>query len=141
MVRGVFVLLAATLAVASVVAQGKVISASNAWVKAPASGETTASAFVVVDNPTMYDVYLVSASTDAAGSVQFQRAPKAADGKPEPVSSLTAPAYGMVELKPDGVYLLLSDLKRPLNPGDTVELTLMTDGGVAIAATAEVRKN
>ena len=89
----------------------------------------------------MYDVYLVSASTDAAGSVQFQRAPKIAAGKPEPVSSLTAPAYGSVEFKPDGVYLLLSDLKRPLNPGDTVELTLTTDGGVTLSASAQVRKN
>jgi copper(I)-binding protein len=140
MARCVLVVLVAAFAADSVVAQEKVISASKAWVKAPAAGETTATAFVVVDNPTMYDVYLVSASTDAAGSVQFQRAAKTADGKPEPVSALTAPAYGMVELKSDGVYLLLSDLKRPIKPGDSVVLTLTTDGGVALEATAQVRK-
>jgi copper(I)-binding protein len=140
MVRTVLLLLVA-LAVDGVVAQEKVVSASKAWVKAPAAGETTATAFVVVDNPTMYDVYLVSASTEAAGSVQFQRAPKTADAKPEPVSALTAPAYGMVELKPDGVYLVLSDLKRPINPGDIVVLRLTTDGGVVLEATAQVRKD
>ena len=140
MVRIVLLLLGA-LAVDGVVAQEKVVSASKAWVKAPAAGETTATAFVVVDNPTMYDVYLVSASTEVAGSVQFQRAPKTADAKPEPVSALTAPAYGMVELKPDGVYLLLSDLKRPINAGDIVVLRLTTDGGVVLEATAQVRKN
>jgi copper(I)-binding protein len=141
MVRCVLVALVATLASAPVVAQQKVISASNAWVKAPAAGEKTATAFVLVDNPTMYDVYLMSASTDVAGSVQFQRAPKTPGAKPEAVASVTAPAYGMVELKADGVYLLLSDLKRPLNPGDTVDLVLTTDGGMTIEAAAQVRKD
>jgi len=141
MVRRVLLLLLVTVAVNGVAAQTKVISASNAWVKAPAAGEKTATAFVMVDNPTMYDVYLVSASSDVAGSVQFLRAPKTAEGKPEPVPALTAPAYGMVELKADGVYLLLSDLKRPINPGDTVALTLTTDGGASIETTAQVRKN
>jgi copper(I)-binding protein len=140
MLRTVLLLLVA-LAVDGVVAQEKTVSASKAWVKAPAAGETTATAFVVVDNPTMYDVYLVSASTEAAGSVQFHRAPKTADAKPEPVAAVSAPAYGMVELKPDGVYLLLSDLKRPINPGDIVVLRLTTDGGVVLEATAQVRKN
>ncbi len=141
MVRRVVLLVLLTVAADGVAAQAKVMRASNAWVKAPAAGQTTAPAFVVVDNPTMYDVYLVSASTDAAGSVQFQRAPKTPDAKPEPVPTLTAPAYGTVELKADGVYLLLSDLTRPINPGDTVELLLTTDGGATIEATAEVRKN
>jgi periplasmic copper chaperone A len=139
--RHVLIALLLTVAVHSVLAQEKTLGASQAWVKAPAVGDTTATAFVVVDNPTMYDVYLVSASTGVAGSVQFQRAPKTSAGKPEPVTALTAPAYGKVELKPDGVYLLLSDLKRALNPGDTVELTLTTDGGVTVTASAAVRKN
>src|SRR5262245_17760936 len=126
----------ATLVVASLVEQ-KVVSASKAWIQAPAAGETTAVAFVVVDNPTMYDVYLMSAATDVAGKVQFQ---KTTGSKPEVVDNLIAPAYDSIEFKPGGNRLLLSDLKRPLNPGDKVWITLTTDGGTTIEAEAEVRK-
>jgi copper(I)-binding protein len=127
----------AALLVASLVEQ-KVVTASKAWIKAPAAGETTAIAFVVVDNPTMYDVYLMSASTDVAGKVQFQ---KMVGAKAEVIESITAPAYDSVELKPDGNQILLMDLKRPLNPGDKVRITLTTDNFATIEAEAEVRKN
>ena len=126
----------AGLLVASLVEQ-KVVSASKAWIKAPAAGETTAIAFVVVDNPTMYDVYLVGASTDVAGKVQFQKTVAAG---PEVIEHITAPAYDSVEFKPGGNQLLLSDLKRALNPGDKVWITITTDGGATIEAEAEVRK-
>ncbi len=126
------------LAVASIAAQ-KQLSASKAWVKAPAAGETSAIAFAVVDNPTMYDVYLMSAASDVAEAVEFRRAK--GGGPPEVVANLTAPAYGAVELKADGVYLLLTGLKRALKRGETIAITLTTDGGVAIDVAAEVRSN
>jgi hypothetical protein len=127
----------AALLVASLIDQ-KVVTASKGWIKAPAAGETTATAFVVVDNPTMYDVYLVSASTDVAGKAQFQ---KMVGAKAEVIESITAPAYDSVELKPDGNQILLTDLKRPLNPGDKVKITLTTDNFATIEVDAEVRKN
>jgi copper(I)-binding protein len=128
----VAVLLCASLA------EQKVVSATKAWIKAPAAGETTATAFVFVDNPTMYDVYLVSAATDVAGRVQFQ---KVAGGKAEAVESFTVSAYDSIDLKPDSNHLLLMDLKRPLNPGDKVRLTFTTDNFATIEVEAEVRKN
>ena len=127
----------AALLVASLSGQ-KALSASKAWIKAPAAGETTAAAFVVVDNPTMYDVYLMSVTTDVAGKAQFQ---KVVGGKPEVVEAITAPAYDSVELKPDGNQIALLDLKRQLTPGEKIVLTLTTDGGVTIDVEAEVRKN
>jgi copper(I)-binding protein len=128
----VAVLLCASLA------EQKAVSATKAWIKAPAAGETTATAFVFVDNPTMYDVYLVSAATDVAGRVQFQ---KVAGGKAEAVESFTVSAYDSIDLKPDSNHLLLMDLKRPLNPGDKVRLTFTTDNFATIEVEAEVRKN
>ena len=62
-------------------ADQKVVSASKAWVKAPASGETGAAAFLTVENPGMYDIYVISASSDAAGTVQL-RGPGAGGGAP-----------------------------------------------------------
>ena len=43
-------------------------------------------------------------------------------------------------MDPKGVYLLLTDLKRPLKDGDMVSLTLTTDGGAALKVSAAVRK-
>jgi copper(I)-binding protein len=128
------VILAALLA-ASLVEQ-KVVSASKAWIKAPAAGDTTATAFVIIDNPTMYDVYLVSATSDVAGKVQFQ---KMTGAKAEVIESITAPAYDSVELKPDGNQILLLDLKRPLKSGEKIRITLTTDNFATIEVDAEVR--
>ena len=114
----------------------KALSASKAWVMVPAAGQTSAKAFVLIDNPTMYDVYLVSAQSDVAASVTFQ---KGSDAKPETVPNITAPAYDSVELKPDGVHMLLTGLKKPLKPGDKVTIVIATDSGVTIEATADVK--
>ena len=114
------------------------LKVSKAWIKAPAAGETTAAAFLVVENPTAYDVYLMSAASDAAERVQFR---KVVDKKAEVVEYVIAPAYGSVEFTAEGVQLVLIDLKSPLEPGDKVPLTLTTDGGFDIGVEAEVKKN
>ena len=117
----------------------KNVSASDAWIRTPAPGDTTATAFVVVDNPTMYDVYVMTVETDVAGKVEFRKAPKPG-AKPESVAQISAPAYGKVLMTADGVHLLLSDLKRPLKDGEKIWLTLTTDGQVVMEIEAVVRK-
>jgi len=109
-------------------AQQKPVTAADGWVQAPKAGETTAAAFAIVRNPTMYDVYVTAAATDAAGSVELRQAAPGTPGKV--VKQLTVPAYESVSMGPAGMHLLLKDLKRPLKPGDTVSLTLTTDQGV-----------
>ena len=54
-------------------------------------------------------------------------------------SNITIPAYGSVELKADGPFVLVSELKGQPKAGDTINLKLMTDGGVAIAIAAVVK--
>jgi copper(I)-binding protein len=116
----------------------KAVAASSAWVKAPASGETGAAAFVTIENPGMYDIYVVSASTDAAGAVQL-RAPGAGGAAPAPIKEAVVPAYDSLEMTPTGPHLWLTDLKRPLKAGETISLTVVTDGGLALEVKAEVR--
>ena len=127
------------LATSTSSAQQKTVSASNAWIVAPAAGETTTVGFVHIENPTMYDVYVVSATTDVAGKVEFERTAKTPDGKSQVVETITAPAYGAVDLTRDGVQLRLSDLKKPLKSGETVALTFSTDSGASFEVTAQVR--
>jgi len=120
-----------------VTAQPKVVAAADGWVKTPAAGETTAAAFALIHNPTMYDVYVTSASADVAGSVELREAVPKTSGKTVP--HITVPAYESVKMGPAGVHLLLKDLKKPLKEGDTVNLTLITDQG-ALKVAAAVHK-
>ena len=104
-------------------------TASDTW--AQVSAETVL-VYATVNNPTMYDVYLVSGKTDAAGKVELLDGDKV-------VTALTVPAYGFLELKADGPRVRLSGVKSQLKAGDELKLTLETDGGVPIAIAAVVK--
>lgn len=108
------------------------IAASEAWATESAA-DGTASAYLSVSNPTMYDIYIVSASSDAAGKVELRDGDKAA-------REITVASFGYATLDPSGgPFLRLSELKSPLKAGDTIELTLETDGGVTLVTTAVVK--
>jgi hypothetical protein len=128
----------ATAVVAAVVlaAAQAAPSASEAWVAEPAAGATATEAYVVVENPTMYEVYVVSVATDAAGAAEIVEGPADAARS---VKELSVPAYGRAELTPGAVRIRLKELKRPLKTGDAVALTLTTDGGVTIKVSATVK--
>ncbi len=114
-------------------------SAVSAWVAAPAAGATTASAFVEVANPTMYDIYITGATSDAAPKVEL-RAGASGGAEPAVVAEFAVPAYGGTAAAATAPHLRLVGLSRPLTPGDTVQLTLTTDGGVTLKVAAPVRQ-
>jgi len=112
-------------------------AATGAWVLEPADGATSTSAYAVIENPSMYEIYVVSVATDVAGAADVATGPPDAA---KPVPELSVPAYGQTELTPGGVHIRLKDLKRPLREGDAVELVLTTAGGETIKVTAPVKK-
>jgi copper(I)-binding protein len=105
-------------------------TASDAWAAAPANGSVAV--YATINNPTMYDVYLVSGKSESAGKVELISADK-------PVANITVPAYGSAELKPGAAFVRLSELKREVKPGDQLNVTVETDGGIAIAIAAIVK--
>jgi periplasmic copper chaperone A len=139
MVVATAVLVAASLSEYAAADQ-KPLAALEAWVKLPAAGDTSATAYVVIDNPTMYDVYIVSAVSDVAADVEFRQKAAAADATAQAVKEIAAPAYGKLELTSEGAHLVLRNLKRALKEGEIVTLTLTTDGGLVVEAPAVVRK-
>ena len=126
--------LCATESTAAVGAQ-KSIAASAAWVKLPAEDSTAA--FVTIENPTMYDVYLVSASSEIAGAIAFRRG---AGPAAKEVKDLVVPAYGSLEMTVEAGYLWLSKLKKPLSENDSIDLQITTDGSLTLSVTAVARK-
>jgi copper(I)-binding protein len=107
--------------------------------KNPSSSDETAAIvpngvaiYALLTNPTMYDAYVQSGTSEHAAKVELREGGK-------PTANITIPAFGSVELKADGPFVLLSDLKGPIKAGDTVKVSLMTDGGIAIAIAAVVK--
>ena len=128
------------LVVASAAASGQTApSAVSAWVAEPAAGATWASAYVELKNPGMYDIFVVSATADVAGSVEL-RAAATGGAEPAVVSEFTVPAYGSTDAAASAPHLRLVGLTKPLAAGDTVALVLRTDGGVTLRVSASVRK-
>lgn len=115
------------------------VAASTAWIKTPAPRETATMAFVNIDNPTAYDVFFTSGTTDAAGKVELRDKSKGADARAQTVDFVTVPAYGSLSMDQNSVYLMLVDLKRPLKPGEMVSLTLSTQDGLKVQVSAPVR--
>lgn len=111
----------------------------SAWVAVPAAGATATAAYVEVSNPTMYEIYVTGASTDAAASVEL-RGPAPNGGEPPAVPEFAVPAYGSTTAAATAPHLRLVGLNRPLKAGDTVPLTLTTDGGVKMTVAAAVRQ-
>jgi len=109
-------------------AQGKNPAASDASAAIVPGGVAI---YATLTNPTMYDAYVQSGTSDA-GKVELREGGKT-------TSNITIPAYGSVELEADGPFVLVSELKGQPKAGDTINLKLMTDGGVAIAIAAIVR--
>lgn len=104
-------------------------TATDAW--ATIAG---GSAFVggTLNNPSMYDIYIVSAKSKAAESVEL------VDGDKK-IESITIPAYGSVEMKTVSQRIRLSGLKGQFKAGDELKLTLETDGGASIEVAAIVK--
>ena len=135
MYRLALTLVLVLLTTATAVVQQKQTAISSGWVKLPAAGATETPAYLVIDNPTQYDVFLQKASTDAAGAVEFRAA-----GKPEPLTFVTVPAYESLEMDEKGTYLVLRDLKKPLTEGATVPISVTTGPGAPLTVQATVKK-
>jgi len=132
--------LSLTLLSLGTAAQGKRVAASEGWVKLPSAGQTQAMAFVTIENPTMYGIYVTSASSDAAGKVDLRDGSQGADARLKAVEFLSVPAYESLDMAPNGPHLMLLDLKRTLKKGDKVSLALTTDNAGTLEVSAVVRE-
>jgi copper(I)-binding protein len=130
-----FVVLVSAAASTPIAAQRKDAAISSGWVRLPGPAATETEGYLIINNPTAYDVILQKASADLAGDVEFRAA-----GKDQVLTFVTVPAYESLEMNPKGTYLLLRNLKKPLAAGDTVQVTVTSDGGVTLSVGAIVKK-
>jgi len=118
------------------------LKVDNAWVRAPAPGQKTASAYAELMSPS--NAALVTASTTVAERVELHS--MSVDGgvmRMRAVPRVELPAGKTVKLAPNGLHLMLFGLKQPLKEGDKVSLELGIQSGSSaptiVKVEAEVR--
>ena len=121
-------------------------SVSNVWVRTTVPGSTVSAAYMQIKSAV--PLKLVKAESAVAGIVEIHDM-KMHDGVMEmkALDALDVPAGKNIELKPGGTHIMLMGVKKPINKGDKVLLTLTfarvdkTPVVVKIEATAHENKS
>ena len=113
----------------------------DGYVREMPPGQTVSAAFMTLHNSTEAPIVLVAASSDAADQAEIHGHRHSAEGmRMEKMERLEVPAGGDQALQPGGYHLMLIGLKRPLNEGDKVGITLRDETGKAYSATLPVAR-
>jgi len=129
-----FVAVAALLA-ANAQAQ---VTVDQAWARATVAQQKVSGAFVRIKSAQAGR--LVEVRSPVAGHVEMHEMAMSGDTmRMREVSSIELPAGKTVELKPGGYHLMLMDLKRPIQAGEKLPLTLVIEGADKKRQTVEVQ--
>ncbi|MFO0120802.1 MAG: copper chaperone PCu(A)C [Burkholderiales bacterium] len=108
------------------------------WVRATVPGQKATGAFMTLTATTPQA--LVDVRSPAAGIVELHEM-KMEDGvmRMRAIPSLALPAGQGVALSPGGYHVMLIDIKRELNPGQTVPITLIIEGPDRLRRSIEIQ--
>ncbi|KQY85347.1 copper chaperone PCu(A)C [Pelomonas sp. Root1444] len=130
-------LLLASVLFASFAAQAQV-KVDDPWVRATVAPQKATGAFMQLTSAKPAKV--VAASSPVAAMVEIHEM-KMDDGvmKMRAVDALPLPAGQAVALKPGSYHVMLMGLKKPVQVGDTVPLTLTVEGEDKQRTTVEIK--
>lgn len=114
------------------------VKVEDAWVRGTVAQQTATGAFMRLT--AAQNTRLVGASSPVAGVVEVHEMAMDKDVmRMRAVPVLELAAGRTVELKPGGLHVMLMDLKRPLQVGEAVPLTLVFEDGARQRFSQEVR--
>ena len=121
------VLLAAIAMISPVKAQsGDSLRIADAYVRSSGSTAQAAAAFMTLQNASTGADRLLAASTSVAGAVELHTVIKEGEVmRMRAVTAIDVPAGQTVTLQPGGLHVMLMDLRRPLTPGESIDVTLV----------------
>jgi copper transport protein len=115
------------------------IAVGEVWAL-PAMQGRPGAVYLTLTNRSGRAVRLNEAETDIAEVVEIHRTVMTEDiMQMQPLEQLELPADAAARLEPGGDHLMLIDLRRDLDAGDTFALTLRFDDGTEIVVEAQVR--
>lgn len=114
------------------------IAVTDAWTRA-SNGKTSAS-YMQIKNNQDKDVVLVSVTSDVASIVELHKTVTENNiSQMVHIDRLVIPAHNEVILKPKGLHIMLIDLKKKLEKGDAVQLTLNFENTKSVVANTIVK--
>lgn len=118
----------------------KGIDVTGAWAAATPPGASTAAAYLKIANTGETDDRLIRARTDVADWVEFHNhAYSGGKMVMEPIPAVAIPSGEAVIFEPHGRHLMLFGLQQPLEPGGSLELTLVLEEEGEMTLTVLVR--
>lgn len=131
----------ALLAGLSFATQAAEITISDPYARAVPPGQPNSAVFLSLTNPSMQDRALVSAESPAAETTELHtHINENGMMRMRRIDRIPLPAGETVTLKPGGLHIMLIGLKQTLEPGASVDLTLIYDDGGKMSVQAPVRK-
>jgi len=128
-------LVAAIFASAAAHAQ---VTVDKPWIRTTVAQQTTTAAYLTITSAK--GGKLVSASSPAAASVDVHEMKMDGDVmKMRAVDTLALPAGQPVELKPNGLHIMLTGLKAPVKAGDVVPIKLVVEDAKGQRETVDVK--
>lgn len=116
------------------------ISVTDGWAKG--ADEGMSAAFGIIHNGSDAEVTVVAVSSNISDDMQLHEVVGDADGNmvmQEKDGGFTIPAGSDYVLEPGGNHLMFMDLDEPLQPGDSVTLTLEFEDGSTFEFEAPVK--
>lgn len=105
------------------------VRASDAWIRV-LPGNLPAGGYVTLHNDGDQPMTLLGARSSTYASVMLhQSSTRTGMGRMRMVERLDVPAHGEVALAPGGYHLMLMDAAKPVQPGQTVPVTLQFSDG------------
>jgi periplasmic copper chaperone A len=112
----------------------------DAYIRSSGSAAQAAAAFMTLNNTGSAADRLLSASTPVAGTVELHTHIKEGDVmRMRAVPAIDLPAGQSVTLQPGGLHVMLMGLRRPLAPGESVDVTLVFEKGGSRTVSMPVR--
>jgi len=114
------------------------VTVDKPWVRTTVPQQTTSAAYLTITS--VQGGKLVEASSPAAASVEVHEMKMEGEMmKMRGVDALPLPAGKPVELKPNGLHIMLTGLKAPLKAGDVVPIKLVVEDAKGKRQTVDVK--
>ena len=114
------------------------VTVDKPWVRTTVPQQTTSAAYLTITS--VQGGKLVEASSPAAASVEVHEMKMEGEMmKMRGVDALPLPAGKPVELKPNGLHIMLTGLKAPLKAGDVVPIKLVVEDAKGKRRTVDVK--
>jgi copper(I)-binding protein len=132
-------LLAAALAVVPAWA-AELATVSNAWIRKPPPGVNTAAVYFTVQNAAKNPIVILKVSSPLAPHAMIhETSTVGGQSRMRMKDMVSVPTGGHVSFKPEGLHVMLTGLRKNLEVGDKVPLTLELSHGGSIGFVAVVR--